>query len=92
MEIIRNVTEMAPDTRLVLEHMLGQALLDNQQVVVKVVGPITSDYSQANGRHANADEDELPEWCNVFEGLSDADVSAIEEVMLSRADLTRPAE
>ena len=37
-------------------------------------------------------EDTLPDWCNVYEGLSDAEVAAIEEVTLTRANLTRPSE
>jgi hypothetical protein len=31
----------------------------------------------------------LPEWCNVFEGLSDDEIDEIDSVILNRADLSR---
>src|SRR5882724_6384460 len=33
----------------------------------------------------------LPEWCNVFEGLSAKKIAGIEKVIQQRADLTRPS-
>lgn len=33
----------------------------------------------------------LPTWCNVFEGLSDEEIADIEQAILRRADLNRPA-
>jgi hypothetical protein len=91
MEITRNVTEIKPADRNALEHVLGQPLHDGQQLIVRIVTP------EAAAPHADAntparDEDTLPDWCNVYEGLSDAEVAAIEEVMLTRANLTRPSE
>ena len=31
----------------------------------------------------------LPEWCRVYDGLSDVEIEALEAVVLTRADLTR---
>jgi hypothetical protein len=33
----------------------------------------------------------LPDWCNVYDGLSDDEIAAAEQVILQRADLTRPS-
>jgi hypothetical protein len=34
----------------------------------------------------------LPEWCNVYAGLSDDEIAILEKSILTRADLTRPSE
>lgn len=92
MEITRNVYEIAPADRQALEHMLGLPLSDHQQVVLRIIGQPESHPQQNDSDQSVADDDTLPDWCNVFEGLSDAEIASIEEVMLTRADLTRPAE
>ncbi len=92
MEIVCNVTEIDPADRSALEHVLGQPLRDGQQVVVRVVTPEVNAVPCADDHHAAMDEDTLPEWCNVYEGLSDAEVDAIERVILTRANLRRPFE
>lgn len=33
---------------------------------------------------------ELPEWCNVYAGLTDEQIADLEKTILTRADLTRP--
>lgn len=32
----------------------------------------------------------LPEWCNVYAGLTDDEIADLEKRILTRADLTRP--
>jgi len=34
----------------------------------------------------------LPEWCNVYAGLSDEEIADVEKTILTRADLSRPSE
>ena len=34
----------------------------------------------------------LPDWCNVYKGLSDEEIAELERAILTRADLTRPSE
>ena len=34
--------------------------------------------------------DELPDWCNVYEGLSDQEIDGLESIVLQRANLNRP--
>ena len=86
--IIRNVREIEPDERRVLEHVLGRTLKDNQQVIIQVV---SLDAVNGQGQPMVASE-RLPDWCNVYEGLSDDQIGEIEEVILQRADLTRSAD
>ena len=38
---------------------------------------------------AAADAQRLPDWCNVYAGLTDDEVAEVEKVILQRADLTR---
>ena len=86
--IVRNVKDIDTADRRALEHVIGLQLAENQQLVIHVVNvdvprtrPSTSPITVA-----------LPEWCNVYEGLSDEDVSGLEEVVLTRADLSRDSE
>ena len=34
----------------------------------------------------------LPDWCNVYAGLTDEQVAEVEEVVLQRSDLSRRSE
>ena len=40
---------------------------------------------------SDATDARLPDWCNVYEGMSDDDIRDVETVALNRADLTRPS-
>jgi hypothetical protein len=33
---------------------------------------------------------QLPDWCNVYEGLSDEEVAEVEAIALDRSHFTRP--
>lgn len=91
--VIRNVDEIDSPDRQALEHVLGQPLREDQQVVIRVVS------RQAPGRaevrpppREREGGAALPEWCNVYAGLSDAEVAELEKIILTRADLSRPSE
>jgi hypothetical protein len=91
-EVTRNVAEIEPADRRALEHVFGLPLRDDQQVVVRVESRSVPEEPKANGDQEAADEMALPDWCNVYEGLSDDEIAAIEKVMLTRTDLTRVSE
>jgi hypothetical protein len=87
--VIRNVGDIDAQDRQALEHVLGQRLRENQQLVIGIVDlHVSSDTASgwANGTPS------LPEWCNVYAGLSDDDIDDIEKTILQRADLSRPSE
>ena len=89
--IIRNVRDIESSERRVLEHVVGRQLQENQQVIIQIVtlgNELAADQKQQDATPAN----QLPAWCNVYEGLTDDQVAELEEVILQRADLTRPSE
>ena len=87
--IIRNVKDIATTDRQALEHVIGQHLAENQQVVIHVVNV---DVPPVAHKDATATVRKLPEWCNVYQGLTDEAISSLEETVLTRADLTRTSD
>jgi len=77
--IIRNVTDIDLADRQALEHVVGRQLQENQQVVINIrsvdAPNSTAGASQTDGVSTTS----LPEWCNVYEGLSDEEVDQIEK-------------
>lgn len=87
--IIRNVADIEADDRRSLEHVVGRHLEDNQQVIiqVKTVGhtePIENSTQPSAGA--------LPDWCNVYEGLSDDEIAEVEAAALDRSSWNRPTK
>ena len=83
--IIRQVRDLPAAERAVAEQLVGHALSETQQLVIQIV---ELEPSTDTGRLA-AGSSILPDWCNVYKGLSDAEIAAVEAVVLTRADLTR---
>jgi len=88
--ITRNVRDIKTSQRHVLEDVLGRPLLENQQLLIKIVeldgqGAGETEKPRASGSG-------LPDWCNVYEGLNDREIADVEEVILQRSDLSRPSE
>lgn len=88
--IIRNIRDIDTSERRVLEHVLGQPLKENQQVIVQIV-TLKND-GEAQQVQAPESSNQLPEWCDVFAGLSDDQVAEVEGAILQRADLSRTSE
>jgi hypothetical protein len=90
--VIRNVGEIDAHDREALEHVLGHALRENQQVVIRIVNlpgqtePVPA--AAINGANGSAT---LPEWCNVYDGLTEDEIADMEKTILQRADLGRPS-
>ena len=88
--VIRHVRELDAADRRAIEHVIGRGLSDDQQVLLRVMpsaaGPSESGVTNgaAGGR--------LPEWCNVFDGLSESEIDELDAVIRQRAALTRPTE
>jgi hypothetical protein len=68
--IIRNVRDIETSERQVLEHVLGQQLRENQQVIIQVV-TLPREAPEGGEAVDATPSRRLPEWCNVFAGLSD---------------------
>lgn len=87
--IVLNVRDIAAGDRTAIEHVVGHALGENQQLIIQIVNvepavpPANCEPLGPNG---------LPEWCNVYKGSSDEEIAELEKVILTRADLTRAVE
>jgi len=91
--VIRNVDEIDAHDRQALEHVLGQSLRENQQLVINIVNlQVPVGAAQSPVPHKSNGTPTLPAWCNVYEGLSDEEIAAMEQTILTRADLSRPSE
>jgi hypothetical protein len=87
---IRNVRDIDSDERRVYETALGQKLQENQQVLLHVI-TLASEQPAPGGEDQPAKQPcgQLPDWCNVYEGLSDEEIEDIEKVILDRSGWTR---
>jgi len=88
--VVRNVRDIDSADRHALEHLLGQQLRENQQLVVRVVTASLQPQVAKSPSGAIA-APSLPDWCRVNEGLSDQEIAAVEEIALTRANLSRPS-
>jgi len=89
--VIRNVRDIETADRHALEHVIGQRLRENQQVIINVVNLDVSPQPSEQAPR-NFPEDEIPEWWKVYEGLSDEEIDRLDKAIRQRADLTRVFE
>jgi hypothetical protein len=73
--VVHNIRDLKGNKRSAAEQLVGHSLRENQQLVIQVVtlelGPSPSGTTTGEGK--------LPEWCNVYEGLTDAEIADIEK-------------
>lgn len=74
--ITRHVKDLDSAERQAIEHMLGQQLQENQQLMIQV---INLDLSTPEPEQGTAGHATLPEWCSVYEGMSDEEIDAVEQ-------------
>ena len=86
--IVRNVSDIDMRDRQALEHVVGQELRDDQQVMISVIDSAGPQATPGAGDGGNT----LPEWCHVYAGLSEDEIADLERTVLSRADFSRPAK
>ena len=87
--IMRNVRDMDAPNRQTLERLIGRRLTDDQRLIIHV---LNVDEPHAPSPQSAEGPGPLPPWCNVYEGLTDEAISAVETTILTRADLARAAE
>ena len=88
--IIRNVTDLESDERRFYESVLGEKLRETQKILIQVMD-VSNRPAEPPAAGAPGVTAPLPEWCRVYEGLSDEELAEVEDVVLTRADLTRPS-
>jgi hypothetical protein len=82
--VIHQVRELADTDRTTAERLVGHSLDENQQLVIQIVGPNANTHDSSGPAMA-----QLPEWCNLYAGLNDEEVNALERAISVRLDLTR---
>ncbi|MDZ4781031.1 MAG: hypothetical protein SGJ19_12320 [Planctomycetia bacterium] len=83
--IIRDVSDLGDDERRAFELVLGQPLRDDQQIVLGVRPSSRS----AEVEPAEQRSDSIPDWWQVYAGLSDAEIDQLDAPIRQRADFTR---
>lgn len=73
--ITRNVKDLDSADRQAIEHVLGQQLDENQQLMIRVV---SLDLSAGKSEQGSGGDVGLPAWCDIYSGLTDAEVDDIE--------------
>ena len=74
----RRVKDIDTADRRALEHLIGLQLTENQQVVIQVLNVDVANAGKPASDPQVMQPPALPEWCNVYEGLSDAEIDDIE--------------
>jgi hypothetical protein len=90
--IVRNVGDIDAGDRQALEHVLGQRLQQNQQLVIRVINLHGTLATHGESTGCAQGSSTLPDWCDVYGGLSDEEIADLEKTILTRADLTRPSQ
>jgi hypothetical protein len=80
METTRNVSNLDPHDRSVVERVFGQRLAVSAEAVL-----ILRVNEQAPEPSSQAEGDEVPLWCNVLEGLSDEDLAEFSAALKRRS-------
>ncbi|HVW02647.1 MAG TPA: hypothetical protein VHB77_19985 [Planctomycetaceae bacterium] len=70
--ITRAVRDLAANERSTVEQLVGHTLLDDQQVIIQIVAAEPLPEPLPPG-------DQLPDWCNVFEGMTDEEIADLEK-------------
>jgi hypothetical protein len=80
--VVHNIRDLSDNERSAAEQLVGHTLRDDHQVIIHVVA--------GNGFPAESPSigGNLPDWCNVYEGLTDAEIADIEQSIV-RSDSSR---
>jgi hypothetical protein len=84
--IVRTVGDLDQSVRSALEQVVGHALGERQRLVIQVMA-LESPAAPAPPAEPLA---QLPEWTDVYQGLSDAEIDDLDAAIRERANLSRP--
>lgn len=82
---LHNVADLPAATRAAVEALVGRSLRDDQKLYILAVDHVAT----PPGVAAQAG-DELPDWCNVLEGLSDEEREDFRSALRLPVRLARP--
>jgi hypothetical protein len=85
-DIVRNVRDIEASDRHALEHVVGQALRDNQRLIIQIAEiDVFRDIPASDAHQPQT----LAEWTGVYDGLSDEEIETVDDLVKKRANLTR---
>ncbi len=85
--VTRNVRDLEATERTAVEQLVGHALRENEQLIIQVVSMDLQEPSHGDPRPVQA----VPDWCNVYEGLTDEQIDEIDKSIV-RCNLSRSFE
>jgi len=71
--ITRNVGELGAGQRSAVEQIIGHGLTDHQRLIIHVIS------LEIETEPIQVGTDELPTWCNVYDGASAEEIAAVEK-------------
>jgi len=77
-----NVATLDSPHRRALEEVLGQELQSNQQVLISII-------NLQSAVHDDRPVQTLEDWTEIYDGLSEDEVEAVDATIKTRADLSR---
>ena len=78
-----DVAALDPPHRQALEEVIGRELATNQRLIISIAEVDVTPTDDTKPPQTLAD------WTRVYEGLSDEEVEEVDQVVKTRADLTR---
>jgi len=85
--IVRDVGDLDHGDRSALERVVGHALGEGQRLIIQVLTP-----ERPAAEPPAGELPDLPEWTDVYAGLSDAEIDDLDAAIRERANLSRPAD
>jgi hypothetical protein len=82
-EVIRNVADLDIADRRALERLIGEQLAEEHQVLIRVIEAASVGPGSRKPAHA------LEDWTTIYDGLSNEEIEAVDQVAKTRAKLTR---
>jgi hypothetical protein len=85
--ITRKISDLTKPLRQALEAAAGASLADEQQVVIEL-----PDASPSKPSGIANESGTLPDWCHVYDGLSESDLTSIDAAVSERAVMGRATQ
>lgn len=80
--VVHNIRDLSDNKRTAAEQLVGHSLRENQQLVIQVVNVDLASKQPVSDTGQGA----LPDWCNVYDGLTDAEIAEIEKSIVRSHD------
>jgi hypothetical protein len=86
--VLRNIRELTREDVATLERVVGISLDPSDRIVIQVLAEEPAPQTVQSAESPNA---ALPDWCNVYSGLTTSEVDEI-DALIRRSTVTRAFE